>query len=71
MSQRSYLFSKPNQSVYKPMLKAALINAGLWAEPSSAGARYALQVSFEELKANDVGLDFVRIGSYLIISVSI
>lgn len=58
MSQRSYLFSKPNQSVYKPMLKAALIKAGLWAEPTSTQARYALQVTFDELRANDIGLDF-------------
>lgn len=57
MSQRSYLFSKPNQAVYKPMLASALERAGLLAR-SPAEARYALQVSFEDLKANGVGLDF-------------
>lgn len=58
MSQRSYLFSKPNQAVYKPMLEIALKRAGLWADPRSAGARYALQVNFEELDANGIGVDF-------------
>lgn len=57
MSQRSYLFSKPNQAVYKPMLEAALERAGLLAR-TPAEARYALQVSFEDLKANGIGLDF-------------
>ncbi len=57
MSQRSYLFSKPNQSVYRPMLEAALARSGLLAR-TPAEARYALQVSFAELRANDVGLDF-------------
>ncbi len=57
MSQRSYLFSKPNQSVYRPMLEVALARAGLLAH-TPAEARYALQVTFDELKANDIGLDF-------------
>lgn len=57
MSQRSYLFSKPNQAVYRPMLEAALERAGLLAR-TPAEARYALQVSFEDLKANGIGLDF-------------
>jgi hypothetical protein len=57
MSQRSYLFSKPNQAVYKPMLEAALERSGLLAR-TPAEARYALQVSFVELDANGIGLDF-------------
>lgn len=57
MSQRSYLFSKPNQMMFRPMLANALDRAGLLAR-SPTEARYALQISFDALHANSVGVDF-------------
>ena len=57
MSQRSSLFSKPNQEMYRPMLAMALDRAGLLAR-SPAEARYALQISFSDLHANAIGFDF-------------
>lgn len=58
MSQRSYLFSKPNQDSYSKMLLPALRDSGLLAR-SPSEARYALQVSFEDINANAIGGDFV------------
>ncbi len=58
MSQRSYLFSKPNQRSYEKMLIPALWDSGLLAR-SPSEARYALQISFEDINANAIGVDFV------------
>lgn len=57
MSQGSYWFTKPNQEGYRKLLAGALWNAGLLA-PTPQHARYSLQISFEELKADGIGLDF-------------
>ncbi|MAK61528.1 MAG: hypothetical protein CMK09_11150 [Ponticaulis sp.] len=57
MSQRSYIFNKPNQQLFRPMLTGALDRAGLLAR-SHAEARYALQIHFSEIKANSFGTDF-------------
>ena len=57
MSQRSYIFSKPNQQVYRKMLEWSLRRANLWAE-SPVDARYALQIEFHDLDAEAIGLDF-------------
>ncbi|MEE2878590.1 MAG: hypothetical protein VX593_06270, partial [Pseudomonadota bacterium] len=57
MSQRSYIFSKPNQQVYVPMLKWSLDRAGLLAR-NEVEARYALQVEFLDLDAEAIGMDF-------------
>lgn len=57
MSQRSYIFNKPNQIMYRDMLVRALDRAGLLAR-SPIEARYALQISFDKLDADAIGLDF-------------
>lgn len=57
MSQRSYIFSKPNQQVYQPMLEWTLDRAGLLAR-SPVNARYALQVEFMDLDTEAFGVDF-------------
>jgi len=57
MSQRDYLFEEPNQGLFKPMVRNALASSGLEAK-TSAGARYALQIEFHELKSDAFGRHF-------------
>lgn len=57
LSHNSYLFSKPNQRLFRPMLTSALDSAGLLAY-SPVEARYALQVEFKDVKANAIGFNF-------------
>ena len=57
MSQRDYLFEEPNQGLFRPMIDSALKNSGLEAK-TAAGARYALQIEFHELKSDAFGRHF-------------
>ena len=57
MSQQSYIFSKPNQQLLRPLLVGALENSGLLAHTREE-ARYALQIHFTDIHANSVGFDF-------------
>lgn len=54
LSQRSYFFAEPNQSVYRPMLNWSLKRAGLQA-PTLTAARYGLQVEFTEVDTQVFG----------------
>lgn len=58
MSQRDYLFEEPNQELFRPMVAALLAQSGLQAK-SAAGARYALQIEFEDLDTDSFGRNFV------------
>ena len=58
MSQRDYLFEEPNQNLFRPMVGALLAQSGLQAK-SAAGARYALQIEFEDLDTDSFGRNFV------------
>jgi hypothetical protein len=58
MSQRDYLFEEPNQELFKPMVGALLSQSGLKAK-SAAGARYALQIEFQDLDTDAFGRNFV------------
>lgn len=57
MSQRDYLFEEPNQQLFKPMVRDALESSRLEAK-TAAGARYALQIEFHELKSDAFGRHF-------------
>lgn len=57
MSQRDYLFVAPNQELFRPMVGAALSNAGLQAR-TAVGARYALQIDFHDLDTAAFGYHF-------------
>ena len=58
MSKRDYLFEEPNQEMFLPMVRGLLSQSGLQAK-SGAGARYALQIEFEDLDTDAFGRDFV------------
>lgn len=62
MSQRDYLFEEPNQGLFRPMLDGALQASGLEAK-TAAGARYALQIEFHELKSDAFGRHFAGMTS--------
>lgn len=57
MSQRDYLFEEPNQALFRPMVSDALKSSRLQAR-TAAGARYALQIEFHELKSDAFGRHF-------------
>lgn len=57
MSQRDYLFEEPNQQLFRPMISQALKQSGLQAK-TGAGARYALQIEFQELDTDSFGRHF-------------
>ena len=57
MSQRDYLFEEPNQGLFRPMVDSSLKGSGLEAK-TAAGARYALQIEFHELKSDAFGRHF-------------
>lgn len=57
MSQRDYLFEEPNQGLFRPMVKQAIIKSSLGAR-TAAGARYALQIEFHDLKSAAFGRHF-------------
>ncbi len=57
VSRRSYLFSEPNQRVIRPIVQAALDDAGLGAG-TNVRARYGLRVMVDEAVGPGVGADF-------------
>ncbi|MBY9065865.1 hypothetical protein K1X12_03095 [Hyphomonas sp. WL0036] len=57
MSQRDYLFEEPNQGLFRPMVASALADSGLEAK-TAAGARYALQIEFQDLDSDAFGRHF-------------
>jgi hypothetical protein len=58
MSQRDYLFEEPNQELFVPMVRGLLAQSGLQAK-SGAGARYALQIEFQDIDTDAFGRNFV------------
>lgn len=57
MSQRDYLFEEPNQGLFRPMVRDALLGSGLQAR-TAVGARYALQIEFHDLESDSFGRHF-------------
>jgi len=57
MSQRDYLFEEPNQGMFRPMVQGALRQSQLESK-TAAGARYALQIEFNEIDTAFFGRNF-------------